>query len=423
MRLYLISILLTLSTSIFAEDYAKIFTKGYQFYMRSDYASAVEMFKQIPRTQGELYAQTAYYWGSICAYQGDKNAFDLLKDSVMSAREDSTCRMAFNAFARFCIANGKYKDVIDVFGKLSALSDFEKVGKSRWVDSENAFYVAQAYFYIGEKKKSQSVFNAIVKNFINDKTAVGVDMFLNAYLSDDDFTKDIDFCAVEKESKNLTPSANARLEIFQKRAITQPQKDISFFAQIILAEQSPEKIDKKILQEEIYKNRNVPFAWQGALVLGKIYFTQKDYKEAILCAKDCIKLSSPEIMSSWQGIMLLGDCYRMQKNYQQALEEYKKIYMNRRSKGEPVAESMYKSGLCFFEQGQWADAHAYFQRVFVVFFRFEYWGSRAYYYDAQCLYSLKQRRDANATLLEYFRRAKDRNSEIYKAAKKYYDEI
>ena len=80
-------------------------------------------------------------------------------------------------------------------------------------------------------------------------------------------------------------------------------------------------------------------------------------------------------------------------------------------------------GLNWFEQGEWAKAHAYFERVFISYFKFEYWGARAYYYDAQALYSLGLRRDANATLIEYFRRAADRKSEIYKKAREYYNSI
>ncbi len=425
MRFYLILLFSFCSVSCFGEDFAKIFTKGYQFYARGDYPSAIEMFKQIPKSQHQLYEQSLFYLGSIYAYQGDKKAFEILKEAVTTTLDISMRRTAFNAFARYCIANKKYKEIVDV----SAMSLPLKLPKGNanawigWQDSENSFYIAQASFCLGNKKYSKLIIDAILQNDLDDASSIGVDMIIDSWLSGDDFTKDIDVSVLEKNIKIKTPAALARLAILQKKPILQSQEDISFFAQIILAEQNSKIIDKKLLEEEIYKNRNTPFAWQGALVLGKIYFNQKNYDKAILCAKDCIKLSSPEIMSSWQGIMLLADCYRMQKKYESALDEYKKIYMNKRSRGEPVAESMYKSGLCFFEQGQWADAHAYFQRVFVVFFRYEYWGSRAYYYDAQCLYSLKQRRDANATLLEYFRRAKDKNSKIYKEAKKYYDQI
>ena len=97
--------------------------------------------------------------------------------------------------------------------------------------------------------------------------------------------------------------------------------------------------------------------------------------------------------------------------------------MKRKLRGEPLAESLYKNGICWFEQGDWGKAHAYFERVYIGFFNFEYWGSRSYYYGARALYSLGLRRDANAVLIEYFRRAKDKNSEIYKEAKKFYDAI
>ena len=102
---------------------------------------------------------------------------------------------------------------------------------------------------------------------------------------------------------------------------------------------------------------------------------------------------------------------------------YEKIFMDRKVRGEPQAEALYKAGMCWFEQGEWGKAHAYFERVFVGYFKFEYWGARAYYYDARALYSLGLSRDANATLVEYLRRAKDRNSEIYKMAKDFYDKI
>ena len=121
--------------------------------------------------------------------------------------------------------------------------------------------------------------------------------------------------------------------------------------------------------------------------------------------------------------MLMGDSLRMQKKYDAAREYYLKIAMNKASRGEPIAESLYKVGVCWYEQGQWGKAHAYFERVFVAFFRYEYWGSRAYYYDARALFTLGLRRDANATLIEYFRRAKDKNSKIYKMAREFYDKI
>ncbi len=411
-------LLLLSSASVFGANSAEVFTKGFQFYTRGDYPAAIEMFKQIPEKDSELFALASYYTGSIYAFEGNPEAFDMLKKSVQKAVDVKTWRMAFNQFARFCLANNNYEAIVDFAPK-----DGKKSSK---YDSENAYYFAVAEYYLGNEKKSQSWLDAILATGISNPDAIGVDMFISARLEGEKFATSYpskNISALKKNVQNSNATALARFEILENKMIAQPQKGISFFAQILLAEKNPVAIDKKLFEEEIYKNRNAPFAWRGALALGKIYFSEKNYEKAELCAKDCIKLSSPEIMSSWRAIMLLADSLRMMKKYDAARAEYQKIFMNRKTRGEPIAEAIYKTGICFFEQGQWADAHVCFERVFVAFFRYEYWGSRAYYYDAQALYSLGERRDAKATLVEYFNRAKDKDSPVYKSAQKYYNEI
>ena len=413
MRLLVILLFVFVSSICsFAENFAEVFTKGYQFYVRGDYPSAKEMFKHIPAEQGELYAQANFYLGSIAGYEGNAKAEDFFKEAMQFAKTSQTWQMAFNQFSRYCIANSKFKEIVSIFS--------QEKEKSVWANSENIFYLGYAFYSLGDKQQAQRQFEMMFTKWFADKNEIGCDVFLDYCLSNEDFKKSQAFVVQLKPSNTV---AQVRLEVFNGQAITQKQSDISFFCQIILAEQSPKVIDKKMLLAEVYKNWNAPFAWQASLVLGKIFYNEKNYNKAVECAKDCLKLSSPEIMSQKQGLMLLADTYRAMKNYKLALETYEKIYMNRKARGEALAESIYKTGLCYFEQGEWADAHVCFERVFVAFFRYEYWGSRAYYYDAQALYTLGHRRDAHATLLEYFRRAKDRNSPIYKAAKKYYDEI
>ena len=267
MRFYLtLLFFLAYAFTSFAEDYAKLFTKGYQFYLRGDYPSAIEMFKQIPQTDGELFAQSAFYLGSIYAYQGSENAYNLLKIAVLNSTNTTNKQNAFNSFARFCMVNKKYKDVVDVSNTAE---------KTKWLSAENLFYVSQAHFYLGDEKASKNILEAVMQKYINDADCVGIDMFINAWLSSEDFTKCIDVQSLKNSLKNLTQAGLARIAILEKKSITQAQKDISFFAQIILAEQNSKIIDKKLFEEEIYKNRNAPFAWQGALILGKIYFNQK----------------------------------------------------------------------------------------------------------------------------------------------------
>lgn len=424
MRIYLIFILsaLALARAGFAATNAEIFTKGFEFFARGDYAAAKEMFAQIPADDAELGALAAYYAGSICAFEGSPEAAKYFEAAMRGAKpradgKNPARTMAVVQFARLCFANAKYAEFLKGIEGLPA----------DYADSETDFYTNEALWRGGKTDAARAGFAKMLKTRIADPAAAGVDLFLQARAESEDFARcadaELEKLAAECSSEKVSDAAKARLEIFGGKKISRPRGDISFYARVVAAEESPESVDKSAFAEEIYKNRNSPFAWRGALALGKIYFEAGDYKAAAQWARDCLRLSNPDIRVSRHAIMLAGDCHRMMKNYDEARAEYAKIFMDRRSRGEPIAESLYKTGVCWFEQGDWATAHAYFQRVFVAFFKFEYWGSRAYYYDAQALYSLKQRRDANATLLEYFRRAKDRNSEIYKAAKKYYNEI
>ena len=424
MRFYMILILAACAARAFAAGNAEIFTKGFEFFARGDYAAAKEMFAQIPAGDPKVGALAAYYLGGIYAFEGNPEAAKYLEIAMRGAVPDAdgknTARaMAVVQYARLCFANGKYAEFLKGVENLP----------DDYANSETEFYKNEALWRAGQKQRAKDGFARMLGAGFADPSALGVDLFLQVRIDGEEFA----LCADDEIKKifesfggkdgKTSGAALARADIFSGRKIERVRGGVSFFAQVMLAEENPAAIDPKAFAEEIYKNRNSTFAWRGALALGKIYFEKADYAKASEWARDCLKLSNPDIRSSWSAIMLAGDCQRMMKNYDAARTEYIKIFMDRRSRGEPIAESLYKTGICWFEQGEWANAHAYFQRVFVAFFRYEYWGSRAYYYDAQALYSLKQRRDANATLIEYFRRAKDKNSEIYKAAKKYYNEI
>ena len=318
-------------------------------------------------------------------------------------------------YARFCFANSNFKKYLDFAGNFAADSD-----------AESAFNYAYALLKIGQTDAAAARFGAMLNAGIDNPSALGVDMYVDALKTDKKFAADIDNLKDKIGTLRLSAKSDcgkARLDIMYGKKIEYPQAGLSLYAQSVLAEQSPNLANVGMLANAAYKFRDSTLAWRAMAALGKIYLERGDIKNAEICARDTLRLSAPESLGQWRGNILLGDCLRLSKNYEAAQSEYQKVFMNRHARGEVLAESLYKCGLSWFEQGKWAEAHAYFQRVFVAFFRYEYWGSRAYYYDAQALYSLKQRRDANATLIEYFKRAKDRKSEIYKAARKYYNEI
>jgi len=398
-----------------ADSSPQYFVKGFQFYARGDYPAAAEMFRQVSPEDAKLYPSALYYLGCIAANGGDENAYALFEKAARLADNQQERQRALVQYARFCFANSKFMQYLDFAKNFAADSD-----------SESAFNYAYALLKSGQTDAAAADFKALLNAGIDSPLALGVDMYIDALKTDKKFAAAIDNLKDKIDISKLsakTDCGKARLDIMHGGKIEYPQAGLSLYAQSVLAEQSPNLANVEMLANAAYKFRDSTLAWRAMAALGKIYLERGDIKNAEICARETLRLSAPESLGYWRGCILLGDCQRLSKNYEAAQSEYQKVFMNRHARGEVLAESLYKCGLSWFEQGKWAEAHAYFQRVFVAFFRYEYWGSRAYYYDAQALYSLKQRRDANATLLEYFKRAKDRKSEIYKAARKYYNEI
>ena len=408
MRIFVIFSILLAALLARAESQAQYFVKGFEFFVRGDYPSAAEMFRQIKKTDAGLYPQAAYYLGSIYAYEGNDAAYGLLEDSARLSKDPAERERALIRYARFCMANSNYKKFYDFLSKFNIKEN-----------SELDYYRALSLWYTDRRDEARAAFRDILKRYIEDKNAQGPDMIVQAVLENRPYANASYFSGIDAKGS----AAKARIDVLAGKKINYSQNDISLYAQALMTGDFPKKIDADALEQTAYKFRDSPFAYAAQLALGGIMLEKKDYKKAGIYARDAIKLAGPDSLGAFEATVLLGDIARLQKEYDQARKYYQSVFMNRRARGEVLAESLYKCGLSWFEQGQWAEAHAYFQRVFVAFFRYEYWGIRAYYYDAQALYSLKQRRDANATLLEYFRRAKDKNSPIYKAAKKYYDQI
>ncbi len=409
MRLYLTFFAALFAVSaLFAESQAEFFASAMKFFLRRDYPAAKEMFRQTENAEGQYGALSRFYLASIAANEGDKNAYDLFERSLKNPPKDSLCRVAAQ-YAKFAIANSQYKRIA------AALAPIVGAGKS---DSLVDWYYAYALYESGEKAKASEFFAGAIKKYFGDANAVGMDVFVEAAADGEPFAKSFPADSLPVS----TDVGRARAEIFGGKKITVPQDKTSVLAQIVLAESGAD-VDEKLLASEVYKFRDAPFAWRGSLVLARIAIEKKRYAQAEIYARDAELLAPLDFESLMPVYMTLGDACRLVKKYDDARYYYQKIFMRRKVYGEPAAESLYKTGLCWFEQGDWSKAHAYFERVFVAYFNFEYWGSRAYYYDARALYSLGLSRDANATLLEYFRRAKDTKSEIYKEAKSFYSQI
>ena len=391
-----------------AESAQEFMKKGVEFFLRGDYDSARQMFINVKDADPQTLGASAYYLGAIAANSGDDAAYKYFAAAIKSAPEEIK-KSALLQYVKFAIANADWK---------GAISEVEANPKIADGDSQLAYLYADALYESGNKDGAKKALEKMLADGFEKKDSIGADMFADSFARGMPLAKSLDLSKLAASS----PAAKARVEIASGRTVSQPQSEISLLAQAELAAQGG-KIDAELLKSAAKEFRTSPFAWRAAFELAKIEYKNKNYASAEVYAKDAQMLAPPDIGLVYPVVMLRADALRLQKKYDDACHLYLKIAMSKECRGEPQAESLYKIGLCWYEQGEWGKAHAYFQRVFVGYFKFEYWGSRAYYYDARALYSLKLRRDANTTLVEYFRRAKDKNSQIYLEAKKFYDQI
>ena len=386
--------------------------RGASFYARGDYAAARELLSQVELDGSAESGMAAFFLASIGANEGAADAFKLFEYAAVHAPGDMKITAAVQC-ARIALLNGK-PEIAE-----KSLAGFAGGGAS----PEVAWYYSSALWRLGKKEEALKNFRGPLEKYFSDPSAIGVDVFIDARISKDAFAEAVDAAGL----KPSNAASAARLEILEGKKITPAQPGLSLFCQIEKIDQiragGSDDFDAAALEESLSKYSRAPFSWRAALILSEYYTSKKDYEKGAAFAKTAQFLAPPEI--AYQGRLLIAeaDALRLMKEYSEADAVYLKVVMNKRARGELAAEAVYKTGLNWFEQGEWAKAHAYFERVFISYFKFEYWGARAYYYDTQALYSLGLRRDANATLIEYFRRAADRKSEIYKKAREYYNSI
>jgi len=380
--------------------------RGLDYYLRSDYSAAKQMFEAVNSSDVQTMGVAAYYKGAIAAYYGDELAYKYFADAIKNAPKEIK-EQAVLQLAKYAFANANWDKIISISNANKEL-----------LKGDNALsvYFADALFRTGKKEESKAVLSEMLSRDFSKKDSLNADIFTEAFLNKEDFTKQIS----ENSLDSSTVAAKARLDIISGRKISYPQSQISLYAQIVMAEDGDD-FDANLLEKSVQEQGISQFSWRASLVIARKNFVDKNYESAMKYAKKAQFLAPPDMSISWRVYMLQGDILRLQKKYDESCHAYLKVAMDKDARGEPQAESLYKVGVCYYEQGEWIKAHTYFQRVFVGYFKFEYWGALAYYYDARALYTMKMRREANITLSEYFRRAKIKDSQTFKEAKNFYD--
>ena len=155
------------------------------------------------------------------------------------------------------------------------------------------------------------------------------------------------------------------------------------------------------LLDSFPEDDNVDFAYAG---LGEVAFQHKQYDKALGFFKDGIdKAANQKLKDLTVGqaktLLALGKLDKAKAIFEQAVS-------TKEWRGETTAFCMYSLGEIETKEGHWAEANAYYQRVYVAYQRFLPWVAKAYLGSADSLEKLGKKADAVRTYQEMLRNPK-----------------
>ena len=156
------------------------------------------------------------------------------------------------------------------------------------------------------------------------------------------------------------------------------------------------------LLDDFPKDPNVDFAYAG---LGEIALQRKQFDEALGYFGDGIRQGAANgklkdlTVGQAKTLLALNRLKEARKLFEQAAGTHE-------WRGETTAYCVYSLGQIEAKQGHWAEANAYFQRVYVAYQRFLPWVAKAYLGSADSLEKLGKKQGAIRTYQEMLRNAK-----------------
>ena len=156
------------------------------------------------------------------------------------------------------------------------------------------------------------------------------------------------------------------------------------------------------LMEYYPKSDALDYAYNG---LGEIAFQKKDYPKALQYFTDgtdkiaAVRKLKEVTVGQAKTLLALG-------KFDEAKKIFEQVAGVREWRGETTAFCMYSIGQLEEKQSHWAEANAYYQRVFVAYQKFLPWVAKAYIGSAESLEKLGKTQDAIKTLQEMLRNEK-----------------
>lgn len=156
------------------------------------------------------------------------------------------------------------------------------------------------------------------------------------------------------------------------------------------------------LLDEFPKSESVDFAYNG---LGEIAFQKKDFNKALTYFNDATeKIAAAQklkdvTVGKAKTLLAMG-------RLEEARKVFEQIAQVREWRGESTAFSVYSLGEIEARRGRWAEANAYFQRVFVGYQKFLPWVAKAYIASGESFEKLGKPLEATKTYQELLRNEK-----------------
>ena len=156
------------------------------------------------------------------------------------------------------------------------------------------------------------------------------------------------------------------------------------------------------LMEEFPKSENIDFAYNG---LGEIALQKNDLPKALRYFTDGTdKIAASQklkdvTVGKAKTLLAMGRLVEARKLFEQ-------VAAVREWRGESTALSVYSLGEIEARQGRWAEANAYFQRVYLGYQKFLPWVAKAYLRSAESFEKLGKTQEAANTYRELLRNEK-----------------
>ncbi len=155
----------------------------------------------------------------------------------------------------------------------------------------------------------------------------------------------------------------------------------------------------KYLLDYYPKSPFIDFAYAG---LGEVAYEKGEYDKALTYFNDGTQKIAP---NSKLAALTLGRAKAMLalNRDDEAKPIFELVAQTREWRGEPTAESVFSLGEIQRKKGNWAEANAFYQRVFVTYRKFTKWVAKSYLQSAEMFVKLGKNQEAMKTLSEMLR--------------------